>query len=233
MAVLGTAGFMSSAAAATYVEVAGANVNFYYDADFWGDNAATVTGNNISFGLSSDDYTLGASVSKPKGAKTQTSEDSASPAFFVVAHNGYTLAQSLTNGVTGSYALPAVGGQSTISASGDFAGGTFGGGAFSSTGTVGSYSNTVSIASNGAPTSGALIGNVASSAGALTSSALGVDANLLGKAVQTGVGSTYTAYSTVNYGFTVSAVPEPETYGMLIAGLGLLGFMASRRKRAA
>jgi hypothetical protein len=28
----------------------------------------------------------------------------------------------------------------------------------------------------------------------------------------------------------VSPVPEPETYGMMIAGLGLLGFMARRRK---
>jgi len=31
----------------------------------------------------------------------------------------------------------------------------------------------------------------------------------------------------------VSAVPEPETYAMLLAGLGLLGFMARRRTRAA
>ncbi len=30
----------------------------------------------------------------------------------------------------------------------------------------------------------------------------------------------------------VQPVPEPETYGMLLAGLGLLGFMAARRKRA-
>lgn len=28
----------------------------------------------------------------------------------------------------------------------------------------------------------------------------------------------------------VSAVPEPETYGMLLAGLGMIGFMARRRK---
>jgi len=27
-------------------------------------------------------------------------------------------------------------------------------------------------------------------------------------------------------------VPEPETYAMLMAGLGLLGFMARRRKQA-
>ena len=31
---------------------------------------------------------------------------------------------------------------------------------------------------------------------------------------------------------TVSAVPEPETYAMLLAGLGVVGFMARRRKSA-
>lgn len=30
--------------------------------------------------------------------------------------------------------------------------------------------------------------------------------------------------------FSVSAVPEPETYAMLLAGLGLIGFSARRRK---
>lgn len=30
----------------------------------------------------------------------------------------------------------------------------------------------------------------------------------------------------------VSAVPEPETYGMMLAGLGLMGFVARRRKSA-
>jgi hypothetical protein len=29
---------------------------------------------------------------------------------------------------------------------------------------------------------------------------------------------------------SVSAVPEPETYGMMLAGLGLMGFIARRRK---
>ena len=32
---------------------------------------------------------------------------------------------------------------------------------------------------------------------------------------------------------TVSAIPEPQTYGMLLAGLGLLGFVARRRERKA
>ena len=31
-------------------------------------------------------------------------------------------------------------------------------------------------------------------------------------------------------GFEITPVPEPETYAMLLAGLGLLGFMACRRK---
>jgi hypothetical protein len=33
-------------------------------------------------------------------------------------------------------------------------------------------------------------------------------------------------------GLAVTAVPEPETYAMMLAGLGLLGFAARRRKKA-
>ncbi len=33
-----------------------------------------------------------------------------------------------------------------------------------------------------------------------------------------------------NLTLSVAAVPEPETYGMLLAGLGLIGFIARRRK---
>ena len=32
--------------------------------------------------------------------------------------------------------------------------------------------------------------------------------------------------------FVLSPIPEPETYAMLLAGLGLVGFMARRRKTA-
>ena len=33
--------------------------------------------------------------------------------------------------------------------------------------------------------------------------------------------------------FTVAAIPEPETYAMMLAGLGLMGFVARRRKQKA
>ena len=34
------------------------------------------------------------------------------------------------------------------------------------------------------------------------------------------------------YATTVPAVPEPETYGMMLMGLGLMGFVARRRKNS-
>lgn len=43
----------------------------------------------------------------------------------------------------------------------------------------------------------------------------------------------YEYYYGVTVGDLTSAVPEPETYAMLLAGLGLLGFMAGRRKESA
>jgi hypothetical protein len=36
----------------------------------------------------------------------------------------------------------------------------------------------------------------------------------------------------MNGAFTVTAVPEPESYAMLLAGLGLLGVAARRRRNS-
>ena len=38
---------------------------------------------------------------------------------------------------------------------------------------------------------------------------------------------------TLNQDLVIGAVPEPETYVMLLAGLGLLGFAARRRQQNA
>jgi hypothetical protein len=44
-----------------------------------------------------------------------------------------------------------------------------------------------------------------------------------------GIGSQAVSDPAVSY--QVGAIPEPETYAMMLAGLGLLGFMARRRKQ--
>lgn len=50
--------------------------------------------------------------------------------------------------------------------------------------------------------------------------------------VVTGYAGSASSYSgTLNV--EVAPVPEPETYGMMLAGLGLVGFMARRRKQQA
>lgn len=40
------------------------------------------------------------------------------------------------------------------------------------------------------------------------------------------------AFETDNHAFSVTAVPEPETYAMLLAGLGLIGTIARRRNKS-
>lgn len=40
-------------------------------------------------------------------------------------------------------------------------------------------------------------------------------------------------YSDLATGGTITAVPEPETYAMMLAGLGMLGFAARRKRTAA
>ena len=44
---------------------------------------------------------------------------------------------------------------------------------------------------------------------------------------------TFLGSGTGGYGgfYTITPVPEPQTYAMLIGGLGLLGLMSNRRKR--
>lgn len=53
-----------------------------------------------------------------------------------------------------------------------------------------------------------------------------------GQQAQFRIGGTgdFTTFSTND---SLSPVPEPETYAMLLAGLGLMGFMVSRRKESA
>jgi len=58
-------------------------------------------------------------------------------------------------------------------------------------------------------------------------------------AIPSGFGNAYSAYvddhglHLENFAFKVSAVPEPSTYALMLGGLGLVGFMAARRRKQA
>ncbi|MBA5685614.1 FxDxF family PEP-CTERM protein [Rugamonas apoptosis] len=54
--------------------------------------------------------------------------------------------------------------------------------------------------------------------------------NVSGTLVLTVMGVATTPSASYSGDINVLAVPEPETYGMLLAGLGIIGFLASRRK---
>ena len=44
------------------------------------------------------------------------------------------------------------------------------------------------------------------------------------------VGYAHNSITGAEHAFLLTPVPEPETYAMFLAGLGLMGFMARRRK---
>lgn len=46
------------------------------------------------------------------------------------------------------------------------------------------------------------------------------------------VGNAYNSKLGVSYGYLLAPVPEPETYAMMLAGLGLLGIVVRRRRTA-
>ncbi|MBA5637318.1 PEP-CTERM sorting domain-containing protein [Duganella sp. LX20W] len=54
--------------------------------------------------------------------------------------------------------------------------------------------------------------------------------NVSGTLVLTVMGNVITPSASYSGDINVAAVPEPETYGMLLAGLGVVGWLARRRK---
>ena len=224
----------ASAQAANYMEIDGDNVQFFYDADFWGENAATVTGNTISFDLGTD-YTTSAKV-KTSGANSlasQTLQQSDPFGLVVVAKGGYQLQNYLEASLVGHYTLAAQGGYAVGSAAGFVNSGTFTGGTFNPAPWSGDYYSAYNIVfSSGAVSSGAL--NTSGTAGALgvVVPGLGIETFVASGVQQAGPGSSTSVVSSVSYGVAVVAapVPEPEAYAMLLAGLGALALAARRRK---
>lgn len=61
-----------------------------------------------------------------------------------------------------------------------------------------------------------------------------IDGNVVVKSWSSGVQiNSSNAFVSTNVAGLVTAIPEPETYAMLLGGLGLMGFMVRRRQKAA
>lgn len=230
---LGLAFVAGAAHATNYVEIDGTNVQFFYDADFWGENTATVTGNSISFDIGSD-YSVLAKVkaTSTNGWAQQNYTDSANPGLIAVAKTGFQMLGGLDVSVAGHYSTAANGGYVITTAAGYLHNGSFSGGVFEADPSKYGYYTAADLrASSGTAASGALFG--ATQTGSWDGlQAMSVDASLTSYAQQSGPGLSSAALTNVSYGFGVIAapVPEPETYAMLLAGLGLVGAIARRRK---
>jgi hypothetical protein len=228
---------VDSAQAVNYVEIDGADVQFFYDADFWGNGVAKVTGNTITFDLG-EEYNTSAKVKAGNNTSytsyaDQTVRQGADIGLVAVAKSGYTMKSYLDLSLTGSYSVAEQGGIATGSAYGAIYWGDFYGGEFANTFYLFHYSADNQVSSSGAPSSGTFAqGSTSELAMGGGASAVGVDTFLQSAVQQFGFGRTASGIASVTYGFDVSAapVPEPATYAMLLAGLGLMGAMSTRRK---
>lgn len=59
---------------------------------------------------------------------------------------------------------------------------------------------------------------------------VGLSFNGVAKSIDFGQALNFTVFDNVTLGANLAAVPEPETYVLMLAGLGLVGFAARRRK---
>ncbi len=215
------------AQAQTMQSVEGANLVFYYDVDFWGTGTPTVTGNSISFAPKSD-YQLSATglaaADQPFAGYTAHS----SSTLVVVAKGGYALSSVVDFALRGTATL-GTDGYAIGMLSGYLRSGIYDANGFWPTGTL---MENISM-----PAIGLVNGNFEGLASTVGDGQRYHVLNLMGDVglfvAHTGVGTSTASLTEVSYAFNVSAVPEPETYMMLGAGLALVGFAARRRKQPA
>lgn len=219
-------GVLAGAAATTvYREVAGVNMDFYYDVELYPNAHAVALGDSLM--LDSSRY--------------MTDPNRFSPTVIAVAHGGHVLTGGSSTQVRGYY-LVATGNsflRTQIFSSAQ--GGTFGSGAFTPTTFSFNAGQSFDLQSlHDSPSAGFWQGRASDQTDRGDFSAVGLFAHYLVSAYDPDVRSGGEAVLTnVIYSFNQEAlqvpplpVPEPQTYAMLLAGLALVGGAARRRLAA-
>ncbi|QDQ26110.1 PEP-CTERM sorting domain-containing protein [Chitinimonas arctica] len=221
------------AQAATFVQLSGTTIDFFYDQDYWGVGNASVLGDSISFDV--EDFSTTARVRNSTGSASSTLQDSTFPGLVAVAKTGYLLTGELAALVGGTYTLPAQGGFGQIQNYYDLHSGTFSGGSFISSGLVGyGYSYALQNSDGVAPSSGSFLpSSNAFYTGTGTQHTVGLATTLSSWSNQLGTGSSTAnlQLATYTFGITPAPIPEPSQLAMLLAGLGLVALARRRRER--
>lgn len=216
--------FSAGAQAGTYV---GSNFTVSYDDAFWGGTLFTGSGTGFSFADLGYEATTGGGI---RGERTASYYDFGMSALTITANAGYKIV-SITSGATGSVlASPGSAVDGFALASAD----TQSVWHYLSTplavsSTSAYFSNSAGEGSKGS--GGAYnLADTASFAGIVTSAALDYSINGWVQAYRLGSSATATQ-DTAYFNVTLAPVPEPESYALLLAGLGVMATVVRRRAR--
>jgi hypothetical protein len=227
-----------SAQAVNYVKLVGDNVDFYYDADFW-TLGASVTGNSISVNTDAvyqrSDVTVGAAdpFQGPVFSTTVEYTREYANTLIAVAHTGYQFNTNISSASSANIQSTGIIGGGSYYVQNTFNSGSYSGGAFTQSGQIGAdgdYSYFFKELYTGGGDTQHLELDL-TGAPPPPYYAISVDGLYQTYVSTTGLGYASSALNGTTYAFGVSAVPEPEQFAMLAAGLALLGVRGLRARR--
>lgn len=221
---------MGAAQAANYVTLSGADVDFFVDADYFDVSGATVSGNAISFAFAPPRYTLRVAGDQQGSSSEGTLFSDRSKMLYVVAHEGYGVVPLFQANAAALYDASAASGHASASINTYAFRSSYSNGAFSSSPDSNGF-QFLQLSKTGSA-SGEMVDFGGYGNGyRVPVAALGLDLNLSARVTQAGISSTALSIRQLGYSFTVTAVPEPGAWLMLLAGLGVTGW-ALRLNRA-
>ncbi len=231
LTLLGAFAAASGAHAANMVEVGGLHAKFFYDSDYWGAGALTVVDNSLTFAVSNA-FSLSTTMRQADGHSQK--DLGTYSQIWAIADDGYALSSAMTNTVAGQVKVTSEGSYAAFHSLSIVNSASWDGSRMHLLGGSDYSFNYPGRSGLNGAFEGTLVGVETSKNDRQDHAALLLELSIGMLVDQNGRGQSSATMNTIRYDFTVMRpVPEPETYAMLLAGLGLVGFMARRRQRGA